>query len=175
MKKVFVFICCIFISVVIAVLFGILHNQLTFTISSEFFTQVLFERYGFVEYGLTTPRVTASIIGVWSTWWIGLIAGFMFGFIGLFCSNAKAMIKSISYVILVMLSITVLVGLLGLSYGFFGFSNLESTCCFPLQIKNVQNFIAVSEMHSFSYVGGGIGILIAVLLQIREIKRTRIN
>ncbi|WP_264551654.1 hypothetical protein [Flavobacterium sp. N2038] len=172
MKKALIFICCIFLSVVIAILFGVLHNQFTFTLSNEFFTKVLFERFGFVEYGRNTPRLTVSIIGAWSTWWIGLVSGLVFAFIRLFYSSSKAMLKGISNAILIMLSITILVGLIGLCYGFLGLSNLESTCCFPLQVNNVKNFIAVSEMHSFSYAGGGIGVLIAALWQIKNLKRS---
>ena len=73
-----------------------------------------------------------------------------------------------------MLTTTIIIGLLGLCYGFLGFSNLESNCCFPLQIINVKNFIAVSEMHSFSYAGGGIGVVIAVIWQLRQLKKNRI-
>ncbi|WP_343614436.1 hypothetical protein [Flavobacterium sp.] len=174
MIKALIFVCSIFLSIIVASLFGILHNQFTFTISSEFFTEVLFERFGFVEYGRNTPRLTASLIGVWCVWWIGLYAGFIFAFIGLFSANAKAMIKSISYAIQIMLTTTTIIGLLGLCYGFLGFSNLESNCCFPLQIINVKNFIAVSEMHSFSYAGGGIGVVIAVIWQLRQLKKNRI-
>lgn len=178
MRKVLVFICCILLSIIASSLFGILHNQFTYTISDEFFTQVLFERFGFVEYGRNTPRLTASIIGVWSVWWIGLFTGLIFGFVGFFSSNTKEMIRSITGAIIIMLITTVIIGLLGLCYGFLGFSNLESNCCFPLQIKNVKNLISVSEMHSFSYAGGGIGAVIGVLWQIKRIKRNnkvRIN
>ncbi|MBB4803116.1 amino acid transporter [Flavobacterium nitrogenifigens] len=171
MKKTLVFVCSIFLSILIATLFGVLHNQFTYTISDEFFTEYLFEKFGFIEYGRNTPRLTASIIGVWSGWWIGLCAGFIFALIGFFSPNIKEMKKSISGAILIMLSTTVIIGLLGLCYGFLGFSNLESTCCFPLQIKNMQNLIAVSEMHSFSYAGGAIGLLLGALFQIKKLKK----
>lgn len=175
MKKALIFICCIFLSTIIAILYGVLHNQFTFSISNEFFTELMFERFGFVEYGITTPRLTASIIGAWSTWWIGIISGFIFSTIGLFSSVPKDMIKSISYATLIMLATTIVIGLLGLCYGFFGLSGLEKNCCFPLQINNVKNFIAVSEMHSFSYVGGAVGLFLGVLSQIKNRIKTKLN
>jgi len=174
MKKALVFVSCIFLSIIIASLFGVLHNQFTYTISEEFFTQVLFERFGFVEYGRNAPRLVASIIGVWCVWWIGFYAGILFGFVGLFSINVKTMTKSIIHAILIMLGTTAMVGLLGLCYGYFGFSKLESTCCFTLQIENVKNFIAAVEMHNFSYAGGAIGALIAVLWQLRQLKIDRV-
>jgi len=175
MKKGLIFICCIFLSIVIVVLFGVLHNQFTFTISSEFFTKLMFERFGFVEYCTTTPRLTASIIGAWSTWWIGLISGLIFSTIGLFYPAAKDMIKSISYASLILLVTTTIIGLLGLCYGFFNLSGLEKSCCFPLEINNVKNFIAVAKMHSFSYVGGAVGVVLGVFSQIKNLIKNKTN
>jgi hypothetical protein len=173
MKKAFLFIASIFLSIIIALLYGAIHNQFTYTISDEFFTEVLFERFGFVQYGQDTPRLTASIIGAWSTWWMGLIAGFIFAIISLFHSNVRQMIKSIQGAILVTLGTSITFGFIGLCYGFLGFSRLNSTCCFPLQVHNIKSFIAVSEMHSFSYLGGAVGLFLGILWQIKGIKEDK--
>ncbi|MNQ44504.1 hypothetical protein D3C85_582640 [compost metagenome] len=173
MKKALIVMAFIFISPIIAGVFGILHNQFTYTISDEFFTEVLFERFGFVQYGQDTPRLTASIIGVWSTWWMGLITGFIFAIISLFHSNVRQMIKSIKRATLVTLVTSITFGLIGLCYGFLGFSRLNSSCCFPLQIHNIKSFIAVSEMHSFSYLGGAVGLFLGILWQIKGIKEDK--
>lgn len=171
MKKAFLLIVSVFLSVIIAMLYGAIHNQFTYTISDEFFKQVLFERFGFVQYGQDTPRLTASIIGAWATWWMGLIAGIVFTIISLFHSDIKQMIRSIKGATLVTVGTSITFGLIGLCYGFLGFSGLYSTCCFPLQIQNVKSFIAVSEMHSFSYLGGAVGLFLGVLWQIKGIKK----
>lgn len=170
MKKASVFIVSLLLSVIIAIFYGIVHNQFTYTISDEFFTKLMFERFGFVQYGQDTPRLTASIIGAWSTWWMGLIAGFIFATISLFHSDARQMIKSIKGATLVVLSTSLIFGLIGLCYGFLGFSRLNTSCCFPLEIHDVKNFIAVSEMHNFSYLGGAVGLLLGIIWQIRAIK-----
>ncbi|MGE6356732.1 hypothetical protein ACQKCJ_22910 [Flavobacterium sp. NPDC079362] len=169
-KKTLVFITSIFLSIIIAMFYGAIHNQFTYSVSNEFFTEVLFERFGFVQYGQDTPRLTASIIGAWSTWWMGLISGLVFTIISLFYSNIRQMIKSIKQATLVILGTSITFGLIGLCYGFLGFSRLYSTCCFPLQIHNVKSFIAVSEMHSFSYLGGAVGLFLGILWQIKGIK-----
>lgn len=173
MTKALIFIISIFLSVIIAVFYGVIHNQFTFAISNEFFTELMFEKFGFVQYGKDTPRLTASIIGAWSTWWMGLITGFIFAGLGLFHSDPRQMIKSIKGATLVTLSTSLAFGLIGLCYGFLGFSRLNSICCFPLQIYNVKNFIAVSEMHSFSYLGGAVGLLLGILWQIKRIKNDK--
>ena len=171
MKKIFVFIASVFLSIIIAMFYGAIHNQFTYFISDEFFTKLMFERFGFVEYGQDTPRLTAAIIGAWSTWWMGLIAGFIFATISLFHSDVRQMMKSIKGATFITLVTSLLFGLIGLCYGFFGFSRLYEICCFPLQINNIKKFIAVSEMHSFSYLGGAVGLFLAILWQIKEIRR----
>lgn len=173
MKKASVFIASILLSVIIAIFYGIVHNQFTYTISDEFFTKLMFERFGFVQYGQYTPRLTASIIGAWSTWWMGLVTGFVFATISLFHSDVSQMIKSIKGATLVVLGTSLLFGLIGLCYGFLGFSRLDSSCCFPLKVYNVKNFIAVSEMHSFSYLGVAVGLFLGILWQIRAIKSVK--
>ncbi|SHL14209.1 hypothetical protein [Flavobacterium chilense] len=173
MKKALLFITSIFLSVIIAVSYGVIHNQFTFTVSDEFFTKLMFERFGFTEYGQDTPRLTASIIGGWSTWWMGLITGTVFSIVSLFHSDIRQMIKSIKGATLITLSTSLIFGFIGLCYGFLGFSRLDSDCCFPLEIHNVKNFIAVSEMHSFSYLGGAVGLLLGIFWQIKGIKKDK--
>lgn len=173
MKKALIFITSIFLSIIIAMFYGAIHNQFTYSISDEFFTEVLFEKFGFVQYGQDTPRLTASIIGAWSTWWMGLITGLVFAIISLFHLDIRQIIKSIKRATLVTLSTSITFGLIGLCYGFLGFSRLNATCCFPLQIHNVKNFIAVSEMHSFSYLGGAVGLFFGIIWQIKGIKEDK--
>lgn len=168
MNKTIVFILTVLISPAIAAIFGVLHNQLTYTISSEFFTKFMFEQFGFVEYGHNTPRLTASIIGAWSTWWFGLIFGFIFAAIACNQSTTPSMIRNIKKSVIITLVTTLNIGLIGLLYGFSGLSSSYSTCCFPLQINQISSFIAVSEMHTFGYIGAVIGIVIAVLYQLRS-------
>lgn len=167
MKKIQLFILTIILTPIIAGVYGIFHNQFTFTLSEEFFTKFMFERFGFVEYGTETPRLTASIIGIWSTWWFGLIIGFIFAAVGFNQPNSKLMFQSICKAITITFATTILIGILGFFYGKSGLSSLSSTCCFPLQIKNTENFIAVSEAHNFSYFGGITGTIIGVIYQLR--------
>lgn len=170
MKKALIFIVSIFSISIIAAIYGIVHNQFTYTISDEFFTKFMFEKFGFVEYGQETPRLTASIIGVLSCWWIGLILGFIFTCVGLFNKTPSNMIKSIYSTVLVTFGIVILIGLIGFVYGFSGLSSLNSSCCFPLQIDNVKSFIAISSMHTFSYIGVIVGAFVGLLYQINGIK-----
>jgi hypothetical protein len=168
MNKTTILILTILISPIIAALFGVIHNQFTYSISHEFFTKFMFERFGFDEYGHDTPRLTASIIGAWSTWWFGLIFGFIFAAVAYSQPTLKLMVESIYKATFATLCTTLCVGLIGLLYGWSGISGFSAPCCPPLEINNPESFAAVSEMHNFSYMGGIFGIVIGVIYQIRS-------
>jgi len=59
---------------IIAGIFGILHDQITYTISPEYFTRMKFDQFRSADFGFP-PRVFVAEIGFLATWWVGLIAG----------------------------------------------------------------------------------------------------
>ncbi len=54
--------------------FGIVHDQVTYTISPEYFTRMKFDQFRGADFGFP-PRVLVAEIGFLATWWVGLIAG----------------------------------------------------------------------------------------------------
>ncbi len=57
----------------IAGIFGILHDQITYTISPEYFTRMKFDQFSYADFGYP-PRIFVAEIGFLATWWVGLIA-----------------------------------------------------------------------------------------------------
>ena len=57
----------------IAGAFGVIHDQLTYTISPEYFTRMKFEQFAVWDFGLSRRAFVAEI-GFLATWWVGLIA-----------------------------------------------------------------------------------------------------
>ncbi len=64
MKKFGILLLSILISVLVASIYGALHDQITYSISSEYFTVYKFDQFGFQEWGNNTPRLTTALIGV---------------------------------------------------------------------------------------------------------------
>lgn len=58
----------------IAGLYGTVHDQITYSISLEYFTRLKFAQFHYAEFGLP-PRVFVAAIGFLATWWVGFIAG----------------------------------------------------------------------------------------------------
>ena len=64
------------IGALIAGLYGIVHDQVTFTLSADYFYRLKFVQFRFADFGLPV-RVFVGIIGFLATWWVGLIAGWL--------------------------------------------------------------------------------------------------
>lgn len=58
------------VAVVVAGIYGIVHDQITYTISPEYFTKLKFDQFHYADIGLS-DRVFVAAIGFLATWWVG--------------------------------------------------------------------------------------------------------
>src|SRR5208283_2263623 len=58
----------------IAGLYGVVHDQITYSISPEYFTRLKFFQFHYADVGLP-PRYFVAEIGFLATWWVGFVAG----------------------------------------------------------------------------------------------------
>nr|MDP0502736.1 hypothetical protein [Verrucomicrobiota bacterium JB025] len=66
------------VGVLVAAGFGVVHDQLTFSISPGYFRELKFGQFGWI--GADWPeRVKVAAVGVAGTWWVGLVAGWFLG------------------------------------------------------------------------------------------------
>ena len=165
MKKFGILLLIIVISVVIASVYGVIHNQITFSISSEYFTVFKFDQFGFLDWGNNNPRMTTALIGVLATWWVGLYIGIFQGVVGLIHQNYKFMFKYAMNAIVITLGVTILFGIFGYVDQKLDTENYLN-CCFPYEIKDGKGFMTVGSIHNYGYTGGEIGALIGVVYQI---------
>ncbi|UOX33078.1 hypothetical protein LXD69_13650 [Flavobacterium sediminilitoris] len=184
MYKFLAFLLIIIISPFLGGLYGIIHDQITYTISEEYYTKFKFIQFGLENWGLgenigtienpeiklRNPRFGATIVGTLATWWVGLIIGSFLGIIGLFIhKNGKQMIQTTFIAIFINTGIALFVGFIGLLYGkIFLINNIPSHWFFPKNLLDTNSFIMVSSMHNFSYIGGFIGLIIAIIYSIKQ-------
>ena len=57
----------------LAGLYGIVHDQITYSISSEYFTRLKFAQFSYADFGFP-PRILVGEIGFLATWWVGFFA-----------------------------------------------------------------------------------------------------
>tara|TARA_Y100000034_G_scaffold111039_1_gene143700 strand:+ start:69 stop:605 length:537 start_codon:yes stop_codon:yes gene_type:complete len=172
MKKFLIFILVILIAPFIAGIYGILHDQLTYSISPEYYTKFKFIQFGLVDSGSEAhfpyPRFEVSIVGFMATWWMGLPIGIILSLVGLVHKTYKRMLKVTLRAILIAVLATFLTGLIGLAYGKLYLADAGVNWWLPQNLVDTKNFIVVGSMHNFSYLGGILGLIIGVIFSLKQ-------
>ncbi len=158
---------------VIAGFYGVLHDQITYSISPEYFTRLKFLQFHYADFGFP-HRFFVTEIGFLATWWVGLIAGWFLARVGVPAfpkKETRAGILRGFVIILAGAFITALVGfLLGLRLG--SDSDLSNWQGFADSrgVVDLPRFVRVAYIHNAGYLGGLVGLIIA-LFQLRRRKR----
>jgi len=187
MNKLIALILILIIAPILGGIYGIVHDQITYTISNEYYTKFKFIQFDFENWGmgenigtattpeikLWNPRLGASIVGFLATWWVGMIVGIVLGLIGLIHKTGKEIFRITMKASLMTIAIALIVGIIGLIYGKFVLANNPQNWFLPDNLINRTNFIMVGSMHNFSYLGGLIGMIISIIYSIRQKKKNK--
>jgi len=168
MRRFGVFTATIFTAIILAGLYGIIHDQITYSISPEYFTKFKYQQFGFEPSWFGGHRQTVAFIGFLATWWMGLFIGVLLGLTGLIFSNYKVMQKAIANGIRITFITAVLFSLVGFFWGKYHLINTGVDWWLPDGLINKNQFIIVGSIHNFSYLGGIVGILFAIIYIIRR-------
>lgn len=156
------------ISVVAAVIYGVVNDQITATISPEYFS--VFKQHQFAaaieSAGLTDApmREQAVLVGVLSTWWFGLFLGVVLGFCGIAGRNADLSTRrfagTVVWVMTVTFAVSVAFGATAyLAEPLVGPDALH--CPFLSGIREVRRAFAVGWWHNGAYLGALIATAVA--------------
>lgn len=172
MKKALIFLLIVILSPLVAGMYGILHDQITYSISEEYYTQFKFIQFGIADY--FWDRFGASIVGFMTTCWFGLILGIVIGAVGFVHKTPKRMFLVSMQAIFINLVVALFIGLTGLLYGYIKWGNVTRENLpnwrIPDSVIDFNSFVMVGSMHNFSYLGGVLGLILAIIWQIRSRK-----
>lgn len=182
MNKIIALLLILIIAPILGGIYGLIHDQITYSISEEYYTKFKFVQFGLANWGLgenigtarlpeiklDNPRYGAAIIGVLATWWVGLIIGILLGLIGLIHKNGKRLFQITMSAFFLVFIIAFLTGVVGLVLGKIMVANSTSDWSVPKHVMEVERFIIVGSIHNFSYLGGLIGLIIGMLYTIRQ-------
>lgn len=174
MNRILIFLVLILISCLLGGIYGILHDQLTYSISEEYYTKFKFLQFGFVDFGkeaiLPHPRIYVSMVGFLATWWMGFFIGVFLALLGFIHADAKQMLTITLKSFLLTILIAFLTGIVGLAYGRFVLAGQPREEFYNWYIadnlNDFKSFIAVGSMHNFSYLGGVIGLIAGMIYSI---------
>jgi hypothetical protein len=167
-----VFLSTIIISIVIAGLYGIINDQITYTISPEYFTKFKYIQFNVNPAEFGGARQTLAVIGFLATWWVGCIIGIVFGLVGLIYKDHKVMLRMIYKAIAITFCITICTGFIGFLYGKLFLVKAGVDWWLPDNLVDKAGFITVGSIHNFSYFGGLAGLFAGVIYLI--VKKLRI-
>jgi hypothetical protein len=154
--------------------YGVIHDQITYTISPEYFTKQKFQQFRYANFGYP-PRVFVAEIGFLATWWVGFFATW---FLARIAVPAFPPVQARHYIARAMLIILsgALIGfgtgyLIGLWHG-PNYSAWEDAA-WALGIVNIRTFVWVAYIHNGGYLGALIGFLVAIawLLHAKRLHR----
>ena len=151
----------VLLCILAAVVYGIVHDQITARICVEYFT------IGHPDiFGTDSPTLLGIGWGIVATWWVGLFLGIILAFAARFGKRPKVaprdLVRPISRLLLVMAGCASLAGLLGLVAARLHWVSLESELAALIPAAKQVGFLVALWMHSTSYGVGFLGGLFLI-------------
>lgn len=154
--------------------YGIVHDQITYTISPEYFTRLKFTQFHWADRGLPL-RVFVGEIGFLATWWVGLFAGWILArMLAPHAPPAQMValsLRGFGIVFSFALAAAFIAYLFGLTQNpqpeTSGIADLAAS----LGVADVPAFTRVAYIHNGGYLGGLIGIITAAFVSSRRVRR----
>jgi hypothetical protein len=147
--------------------YGSVHNQISYTVSEEYFTHFKFQQFRIdPQYH---NRLGAAAVGFRASWWMGIPIGLVLGAMSWLHDGFLRMVREGLIAFGVVATTALTVGALGLGYG------LVATADKPelfhrnwTRIAHRRAFSCAGAMHNASYLGGGLGMLVGATWMIRR-------
>ena len=171
------FLLIIGVAIVVAAIYGVGHDQVTYSISPEYYTKYKFIQFNLADSGaaqhMTQPRSAVVMVGVKATWWMGLIIGAVLGLVALIFRNADRMFQSAMQAVGLALFVAILSGAIGWLYGHQTLAKRGVHWWIPPNVVNRAAFITAGTIHNASYLGGAIGLLAGIIFLVIKNARLR--
>lgn len=156
---------------VVGGLYGVVHDQITFSISREYFTQLKFHQFRYADFGFS-ERVLAGEVGFIATGAVGFFAAWFLARMAVPAWPFPVALRKCGRGFAVILGFAVAALAVGYFLGIHHSPDFSYwiALCEGLGVDDVPAFARVGIIHNASYLGGLLG-LIAALLLLRSQKR----
>ena len=139
-------------------LYGALHNQISYTVSPEYFHAFKFHQFDIPAQ--FHNRIGAAIVGWYASWWMGVFIGMPVLLFGLILPGWRTYLSCCLTAFGVIAATALLVGLAALVYASSVIpepSPIEFW--YGERLQDPAAFMRSGTMHDFSYLGGFLGIV----------------
>ena len=160
------------IACLFAGIYGTAHNQISYTVAPEYFTQFKFHQFRIDD--RTPERIGAAIVGWNAAWWMGIVIGIVLIPLGLVIRGNANYFWGMIQVFGVVTMTTLIVGLVSLAVAFavVDSETVGQITQYGNEMSDDVAFARAGTMHNFSYLGGLVGIItggVAVFWQRRRL------
>jgi hypothetical protein len=163
---------------IVAGLYGILHDQITYSISEEYFTKLKFHQFHYANFGWPV-RLFVAEVGFLATWWVGAFSAWFLARIAVPAWPFPIALRRCLTGFLIIFSFAVLAASLGFALGLHHTQDYSywQEMCMALGVTDIPAFVRVAYIHNASYLGGLLGLLaaIAYLMRLRSLTGTPVK
>ena len=156
-----------FAGAILAGIYGVLHDHITYSIGPEYYTNLKFKQFKFADFGLG-DRVFVCCIGFLATWWVGFIIGWFLSRRLIPNQLLGPAFRSVFRGFAIVLTCGALAGMVGYLYGLWRGPGADYSAWLPIvtrfQITDIWAFVRVAYIHNASYLGGLIGLIISLIV-----------
>ena len=155
--------------------YGILHDQITYSISDEYYTKLKFDQFYYADFGLGSRAFVAEV-GFLATWWVGFIAAWFLARIAVpvWSFNVALRRSIIGCVIIFICSICTA----GIGFALSVFHNEDYSnwsMCEDLGVVDIPAFVRVAYIHNAGYLGTLIGLVVSVIRMRNQIQTEQVE
>lgn len=177
MKKFAIFLLIVGVAIVIAAIYGVGHDQVTYSISPEYYTKYKFIQFNLADSGaaqhMTEPRSAVVIVGVKACWWMGAIIGVILGLFSLLFPDTDRMFQYAIQALGIVVLVAILSAVIGYQYGHGTLAVRGVSWWIPPNVADRAAFITAGTIHNASYLGGVIGLLAGIIFLLIKNARLR--
>jgi len=156
----------------LAGLYGIVHDQITYSISHEYFTRFKFLQFHYANFGWP-PRVFVAEIGFLATWWVGFFSAWFIARLTVPAFSRVAAFRHSLRGFTVILIATLAAALVGYVVGVRHSADYPAwqDLAVTLGVVDLPSFVRVAYIHNASYFGCLMGLVVAIVY----IRRCRVQ
>lgn len=157
----------------IAGAYGIMHDQVTYSLGPEYFTCFKFSQFSYLDFS-RPPRIVVAQIGFLASWWVGFFAAWFMGRLALpvvpLHLAFRLCVKGVLGMLVLTLASGVLAGCLAPGEGERGLENWRGMVAM-FHVSDTASFVRVGWIHNGSYIGALVGLLLALIWLKRMLPR----
>jgi hypothetical protein len=154
------------IGALVAGAFGTVHDQVTYTISPEYFTRMKFSQFAYADFGFP-PRVFVVEIGFLASWWVGFFVGWFLGRVAVPRFGADEAKRRVYHGFAITFGCATAGALLGWAIGNALAAKPPAAIAdvaWALGVRDLAAFTRVACIHYGSYGGAALGLLTSFLV-----------